>query len=308
MVGLEPEDGDDIYLRGISVIEVPVGSTSQQQIGTRSASEQAIKSEHSLLERRIAEQAPRVRHSQASVRFMRTLAEMESAQADRFSRQLVRLFERQADRIADVAAPLLEDRKELAPEDRILAERILEDAGVEANPAVWRETYSAHYLEVARDVAGVMDTVGLSTDLPDPVARAVMQAGGRRAGLVDLSAQARSSLFTALTEGRAAGEGVDALVERIRFGLAKGPWSSPEIRARVIARTETLNAQRVSVLEKGKEAGVQQFQIFDDRIGFGDDVCASMDGRIVSADEAQQLMEEEHPQGTRSFTPYFGDD
>jgi hypothetical protein len=42
-----------------------------------------------------------------------------------------------------------------------------------------------------------------------------MAAGGRRAGLVDLSEQSKRALFDALAEGRAAGEGVEQLAARI---------------------------------------------------------------------------------------------
>ena len=45
--------------------------------------------------------------------------------------------------------------------------------------------------------------------------------------------------------------------------------------------------------------------VFDARIGDTDEVCEDLNGRIVSLAWAQALVGEEHPNGTRSFTPWF---
>ena len=47
--------------------------------------------------------------------------------------------------------------------------------------------------------------------------------------------------------------------------------------------------------------------IFDNRTGFDDDECPGLDGKIVSLEEAETLMGDEHPNGTRSFTPWYED-
>ncbi|KKK87739.1 hypothetical protein LCGC14_2750240, partial [marine sediment metagenome] len=52
----------------------------------------------------------------------------------------------------------------------------------------------------------------------------------------------------------------DALARRIKSMVGAGPWKSPEIRARVIARTETKHAQRMSAVIMGKDQGVTVFR------------------------------------------------
>ena len=46
--------------------------------------------------------------------------------------------------------------------------------------------------------------------------------------------------------------------------------------------------------------------IFDARGGEEtDDVCEGLDGTVVSLEEAETLMANEHPNGTRSMTPWY---
>ena len=120
-----------------------------------------------------------------------------------------------------------------------------------------------------------------------------------------LKNQTRKKLFDILTEGREAGEGRDALVKRIGNEIPSGPWRDVKTRARVIARTETKFAQNTSMLEYTKATGVQQAMVFDARLGDTDETCQALNGRIVSLSEAEALVGEEHPNGTRSFTPWF---
>jgi uncharacterized protein with gpF-like domain len=151
---------------------------------------------------------------------------------------------------------------------------------------------------------------GLGASLPDPVARAIVASGGRRAGLVDLAGQTRQALFDALAEGRAEGEGAQALADRIIAHVEGGHWQSAETRARIIARTETKYAQNISTIERARAGGVQRFVVFDGRLGPGRSLPSHIarDGSIVTADEAAAMADAEHPNGTLSFAPYFEED
>jgi len=83
-----------------------------------------------------------------------------------------------------------------------------------------------------------------------------------------------------------------------------GKWSSPKIRAKMIARTETMHAQRISTIHAYQDAeDVEQVMIFDNVTGYGDEQCTALNGKVVPIDEAWLLIEEEHPGGTRSFAP-----
>ena len=117
--------------------------------------------------------------------------------------------------------------------------------------------YNGHYL---RSLNMTVDTVnsflGLSINLPDTVGRDIVQRGGIRLGLVDFDKQTRDALFNTLAEGRSLGEGPVSLARRIRSQIPKGPWSDVNIRARVIARTETKFAQNISSIQAYRHSGV----------------------------------------------------
>lgn len=194
--------------------------------------------------------------------------------------------------------------------DEMLVETILDRLGIAAHHTAFRGVYEAHYIEVAKQIAKAGELAGLGGSLPDPIARAIASAGGRRAGLVDLGKQTRTALFDAIAYGRSEGEGAEALAGRIVEHIEAGPWTSIEQRARTIARTETKYAQNVSTIERARSANVDRFIVFDGRLGPGRSLPdhIARDGSIVTADEASQMAADEHPNGTLSFAPYFGED
>jgi len=172
-----------------------------------------------------------------------------------------------------------------------------------------RDLYQAQYLEVAKAANDVAERAGLGTSLPDVVARSILAAGGRRAGLVDLEGQTKDALFQALAEGRAEGEGTTALANRIADMVEAGPSDTPLTRSRRIARTETKYAQNISTIERAKAAGVTSLIVYDGLLGPGRSLLTHIarNGSIVSIEEALTMADEEHPNGTLSFAPNFED-
>ncbi|MCH7902600.1 hypothetical protein IIC68_02490 [archaeon] len=171
-----------------------------------------------------------------------------------------------------------------------------------------REAYSKEFEQIARSTFAESNTAsGLAVNLPDPVALRLIEEGGRRVGLIDLRKQTKDRLFRTIAEAREQGLGADAIARLIRNDIPKGPWSTVQMRARVIARTETKFAQNKSMMEFAKASGARNAMIFDNRTGFDDDECPALDGKIVSLEEAETLMGDEHPNGTRSFTPWYED-
>lgn len=165
------------------------------------------------------------------------------------------------------------------------------------------------YLNVAQEVYEALNKYpGLAIEISDPVAETVLNEGGRRLGLVDLSSSGREKLFQVLTEAQELGLGPAQTALRIREFVPAGPWRSAKYRARLIARTEIMHAQRISTLTAYNSFdNVQMTMVFDDRIGHGDDICSALDGQIVSLEDAAALAEDEHPNGTRAFAPYIPD-
>lgn len=313
-MGIEPGPADEVYLRRITTIAVPVGQVQAPlpppvDQGVRAAKEAARKADEPTgFEQRLLDTAPRADATAAQIRFIEHQERAAPILAGVMAVELRDFFTATLGARAEQAAnAVLGDIFKQAPEHSIAADRVMEAMNMPGITPVFQEVYERHYLRVATEsTADAMDIIGLATDIPDPVARSIIVTGGTRSGLVDLTAQTRTAVLQAIEEGRALGEGVDALAKRIAEIVPKGPWSSAEVRARVIARTETKHAQRVSAIEMAKGQGVDRFRVFDGRLGATDATCAQMDGLIVSAADADQLAGDEHPNGTRDFVPYFG--
>ncbi|MFK0277432.1 phage portal protein [Ensifer sp. NPDC090286] len=301
--GLDVDDSHRIYLRPISAIEVPAGETGRRPGDDQPPKERGEKAQASVQAR------------QRATAYLRMLAAQEEPRSKAFEKQLKAFFKELGKAARQVAVPLLEEefpkgKTHIEKGDDLLVARILDKLGISTHWTTFRQLFEAQYLEVAKEVSGAAELAGISGSLPDPVARAVAGAGGRRAGLIDLSAQSRAALFDAIAEGRAEGEGVPQLASRIAGHIEAGPWASPETRARTIARTEIKYAQNISTIERGRAAGVESFVIFDGRLGPGRSLPSHIarHGDIATADQAAQMAADEHPNGTLSFAPHFGDD
>lgn len=313
-MGLDVDDSHRIFLRPFSAIEVPaIPSGDGPPRPARDENDPEARG------RQIDSKTKQDRRAASAQQraYVRALERMERRLAGAFEPKLRSFFSAlgAAAREAFDALPPEETgfasaggtASKQEPGDGLLVARILEALGAEERQRAFRRVYEAHYLNVAEEVTKAGELVGLATDLPDPVARAVVQAGGRRSGLVDLSVQSRRALFDAIEEGRAAGEGAEQLAARIADHVESGAWQSAETRARVIARTETKFAQNTSTIERARYAGVQRFIVFDGRFGEPRSTPEHIarDGMIVTAEEAAQMAETEHPNGTLSFTPHF---
>jgi hypothetical protein len=188
--------------------------------------------------------------------------------------------------------------------------------GDEAIALTWAErdiadlvaSYGRQFLHVAKMTWETLDAeMGLGVMLTDWVEQTILKTAGRRLGLIDLEVETRNAMFEALAQARAEGLGADAMAERIADLISRGPWTTAEIRAQIIARTETKYAQNYSSLEAYRASDtVTDVLIFDAQLGPTDEICESLNGETVSLEEALYLMEQEHPNGTRSFAPVVG--
>ncbi|MCU0946803.1 MAG: phage portal protein [Porphyrobacter sp.] len=188
-----------------------------------------------------------------------------------------------------------------------LIQQIIDLLNLEAWEQQLSSIYQGQYLRIAREVASAVEESGFGTSIPDPVMRQIIATGGTRAGLVDVPGQTRAALFEALAEGRAEGEGAQALANRIANMIEGGPWGNADTRARVIARTETKHAQNISTIEAGRANGVSEFVVFDGRFGEPRSELSHIarDGMIVSAEDAWTMAANMRPNCTLSFAPNF---
>jgi len=182
----------------------------------------------------------------------------------------------------------------------------------------WRVAFLAplfrqHYARVAERTFETMSAayqLEAFVGLPDPVARRVVATGGTRAGLVDIEPQTQRALFDALAQARADGLGPAEAARLIRQYVPAGRFTAMEraeagsgvrYRAQMIARTETLHAQRISTLDAGNAAGFRLYRAFDNRTGFDDEECMARDQVLYTLDDARAETAREHPNGTLSW-------
>ena len=105
-----------------------------------------------------------------------------------------------------------------------------------------------------------------------------------------------NNLRDSLAKGAEAGESMDQLSDRVSAIFA----DAIDNRADTIARTETIQAYGAASVQSYRDAGIDRVQIYD---GSDDPECAAVNGMIVTPDEADQLMGDEHPNGTRGVAP-----
>lgn len=300
-LGEVPEPGDEVYWRPFNVVEVGPDAAPEAvpanvtRIGARRAMlRKATPQELSYL--RAAD-----RDGQRLVPGFAT--ELVAAFGD--------LGERAAAAWQAVPQRFIADPQDEPTVEAILAALSLDDWRITTLEPLWR----THYLRVAEITYASLRAhlaIDIGTDLPDVVGRQVVAAGGRQLGLVDLTAQTRQALFEVLAEARAEGLGPIEAARRIRRFVGAGRFTGMErerqgagvrYRSELIARTETLHAQRVSVAEAGRQAGFTRYLAFDNRTGFGDEECVARDGQEFSYDEMIAETAAEHPNGTLSFAP-----
>lgn len=306
-VGMEPEEADNVYLRPFNLVEVPLGEpqSSPEDDMDDEKGHKAASPIPQNLEERLALSAPRAEASAAQNGYMEIQETAEPALASKMRGALLLFFVEMGEKARDAALRVLEPKASVA-DDPLVGARVLEAMNMDDITPLFATIFETHYLLTAEESTAVaMEVIGLATGIPDDVGRAIIATGGTRAGLIDLTQQTKDALFKAIEQGRAEGLGADALARRIKELVEAGPWSSAEVRARVIARTETKYAQRISTLEMGKDQGVQRFRVFDARIGLTDAECESLDGILVDAQTADELAASEHPNGTRDFVPHF---
>jgi hypothetical protein len=169
-------------------------------------------------------------------------------------------------------------------------------------------SYGDQYLKVAQMTWDALDTeLNLGVMMDDYMQSAILKTSGRRLGLIDLEQETKDAMFKAIEEARAEGLGASEMASIIADMVSAGPWLTPEIRAQVIARTETKYAQNYSSLEAYRASeNVSDVLVFDAQLGPTDAECTALDQTTVSLSEAMDLMESEHPNGTRSFAPIVG--
>lgn len=165
--------------------------------------------------------------------------------------------------------------------------------------------FTTRYLGIAKTINKIINReFGLSWGLSEQTETSILAQGGRRMGLMDMDAKTRENMFHALVRGRQEGETGDKLAKRIINKVSSGRYNDPKTRARTIARTETHSAQRYTSHKIYKDnPNINGIMIFDGQLDSSDAVCIARNETVVTFEEAERLMAEEHPNGTMVLAP-----
>ena len=277
-----------------------------------------------ITESNVIERAPRLRRApRANARLARDVDRIRLSQTS-FEDDLQDLFDRIGSETHDAAQSVIE-RLEIANEaetrdagldyetkqienEALFEQLLFERLDLIAWQDALEEIYANNYVRNGADVVAAMQRAGISFEVTDQFQVAMLRSGGTRAGLVDLNRQTRAALFEALAEARESGLAGESLARAISEHVTAGPWSDVRTRARMIARTEGGRAANEATIEAANQMeGVERMMMHDDRTSDGphDDECPLIDGLVVTIEQARQLIEDEHPNGTRSATPLF---
>ncbi len=139
--------------------------------------------------------------------------------------------------------------------------------------------------------------------LRDLVASRLLKAAGLRLGLVDIRGDTKRAIFEAIEIGRERGYGPRKVAGLIREMVPAGRFveAGSKYRSEMIARTETLHAQRMATLEFYKESPVVHKVVAFD--GEGDPQCAQRNGQHYTLEQAEVEMNITHPNCVLAFGP-----
>lgn len=321
--GLETTDADEVYLRSIAIVAVPAGEVREEDTleepppippppGVPAEEEPAAPGEEG--DAPGDEPKIKARQTRAQVTLDRALQQDQLVLAAVMGEKLEAVFDGMGKEAAELAkgrgAPGIKELNghDLKDADDNSASAIALQVSESADGRLKAE-FERHYGRTAQQTEATIEHVlGLGANIPDEVMVRIIQEGGTRRALLDVQGETRDAILRAVAEGREAGDAPAAIARRIRDEVPKGRFSGAgaKYRAELIARTETLHAQRGSSLEAYKASdSVTSVVAFDGRLGDTDDVCMARDGQTFSLEAAELEMasEDTHPNCTLSFAP-----
>jgi hypothetical protein len=170
-----------------------------------------------------------------------------------------------------------------------------------------RPLYALQWFRVAKTSVDVANSkLGIGVRLTDRLSGRLINAGGTRAGLLDLSSHARAALYRTIAIAREEQFGPMAIAREIENQVPAGRFvnAGSRYRAKLIARSETLHASRVSTFEVYRSAEhVTSLIAYDALLGDTDDECIERDGQEYTFEEAYVEMANTHPQCTLNWGP-----
>lgn len=313
----ESYPGDEVYLRKVNVVPVPVSRGDEATEEERESERQGAngngqgKSGRKLVRAVVLKQEWHHRLAEA-------LRKDELRLAEQWDGELVDLFEDLGERTAEAWMQYATERGWIEAQrgGKPVQVKLEMDLDFEELPDIVNAvilrvktdilTYEQHYLRVARQTVETINLVTeLGVNLSEPAEVKLLSAAQERKALIDMERQTKDAMFDALALAREEGRNPLQIAQTIKEEIPAGPWSTPRIRAEVISRTETKYAQNAASIEAYQTADtVSGLVIVDGQLGERScEHCIELDGTEIDFDEADYWLNEEHPNGTRSFSP-----
>lgn len=318
--GYEARPGDAIFLRPLAVIEVPSGevrSLAPLQDGPPAKGREPAAPK---------QLPPGELKGAAGDRLIQTFQRQAAVLEAAFAAELDQAFTE----LGDLAAAAYESQKATngdghksvsretrkAEEDDQADERLAHRIAAALRLSDWKASKllavfkTAYRRTLGETVKAINTTLELGVMIPEETELRIIEGGGTRLGLVDIEAGTRIAILRALKDGREAGDGPVEIARRIREQVPAGRFvnAGPKYRATLIARTETLHAQRVASLAAYDAApDVRSVVAYDARLADSDPECIARDGQEFTIAEAEVEAAGEHPQGTLAFAPVVAD-
>lgn len=229
------------------------------------------------------------------------------------TRKLMPILKQLGDHVADVAASKGGLVEAVSTRDAKAREIAHVNAIVKAAELPkWRQEHMLDWIETlyAGAFAGEYSLAqpGLDATVRNTIERAVLKRAGTNLGLIDLTDHTKSSLFRVLEFAREWEVGKPSprqVATWIRNEVPAGRFvnAGAKYRAELIARTEIMNATRVSSIETARANPlVSKLTAFD---GDMDEQCALRNGNDFTPDEADIETASTHPNCTLMFVPAY---
>lgn len=163
--------------------------------------------------------------------------------------------------------------------------------------------FQEHYKRIFDATYSLLKRHDITPTDRDKIEKAVLKAGGKRMGLMDITRDVKESLFKAIDLGREQGLNPRDTAKLIREYVPRGRYvnAGSGYRSKMIARTEVLHGQRFASLSIYESSPVVTGAVAFD--GDHDDLCAARNGQLFTFEEAFQISDETHPQCVLAFGP-----
>lgn len=239
-------------------------------------------------------------------RLQRDVAKHERLFAPRFAKLWKELGVHVEGAAGSVGQPIMESKtKGLSRASRSWVNQVMAEAKIkEWQKGEYQPLVGEVYALVGAATAHTLKSEGISdVNLRKELAARILREGGKHAGMADISGETKEALFRVILFGKDRGYNPVKTARLIRSQVSAGRFvhAGPKYRAELIARTETLHAQRFSSLEMYRESAyVRACYAID---GLSDAQCAGRNGSEFSFEEAQIEMDTTHPNCILTFAP-----